>query len=58
MVHWAGEPQSSDPFLSGVYWALAWSVDQVFGEVLGGLLNEATVSNVERWNGSYWQPVA
>lgn len=57
-VHWAGDPGATDPFLDGAYWALAWSLEQVFGDFLGTLINQATVQQVERWNGSAWELVA
>lgn len=57
-IHWANPAGESDPFLQGAYWALSWALSTVFGEALGGLINEATVSNVERWNGSTWVPVS
>lgn len=58
-VHWlAVDAGPEDPVLQGATWALAWSLRTVFGQSVGDVLLEATLSNVERWNGSQWVPVA
>lgn len=54
LVHWGTDDEDGDPFLAGAYWALSWSTQYIYGDLLGDLLNAATVSNVERWNGTNW----
>lgn len=57
-VRWGVQYEDGDPFLAGAYWALGWSLDVVFGTVIGSLLEELTLTNVETWNGQQWVPVA
>ena len=57
VVHWA-QPAGQDPFAAGALWALSWSLTGIFGELVGGFLERATLSNVERWTGSRWASLA
>lgn len=58
LVHWFVQDEASDPFVAGAYWALGWSLSTVFGRLIGGVLEGLTLSNVERWDGEAWVPVA
>lgn len=57
-IHWALDPVVNGTALDGARWALSWSLSQIFGASLGALLEQATLSNVERWNGSSWELIA
>lgn len=44
--------------LAGARWALATALDTIFGDAIGAALTDAVLTNVERWTGTGWVPIA
>lgn len=45
---WTPTTQGTDPFVAGATWGLYWSLTTVFGDLIGGLLADATMGTVQR----------